>query len=187
MVIPEPQTRQRTVAEFLAYIALPENADTAFEFINGEIVEVPSNPYSSYIAGRILQRVGNFVEAHNLGYVTGEAGGYTIWGSERYAPDVAYISKDKGITKDWFNPLPPDLAVEVDFPSTTVSQSRLRQKLFFYLNAGVVVWLVFPESKTVEIYIPGQEMKLLHVSDVIDGGALLPGFTLPVAEIFTQA
>lgn len=177
--------RPHTLEEFEAFVQLPENADRTFEFIAGEIVEVPSNPYASNIASRINRRMGNFVEDGDLGYVTDGQGGYRVHG-EPYAPDVAFISKLKQpqLAQEGYNPNPPDLAVEVDFPSTYQSQRKLRIKIANYLAAGTVVWVVLPEDKVVEVYAPGQPMKLYTIDDELDGGDVLPGFKLLVKDIF---
>lgn len=181
----EVQRIAMTDVQFDQFVELHENRDKLFEYIGGEAVEVPSNPYASYIGGRVFRPVSNFVEEHGLGYVTGEAGGYLVSG-EKYAPDVAYISKlrQPELARQGYNPNPPDLAVEVDFPSTYQSQRDLRIKVANYLAAGTLVWVVLPDVKAVEVYAPGQPIKLFGVEDVLDGGAVLPGFTLPVKEIF---
>lgn len=174
-----------SVMEFEAWVQEPDQADRLFEFIDGEVVEVPSNPYASYIAGRLFRRVADFVESHALGYTTGEAGGYKVSG-ERYAPDVGFISKTKQpkLATSGYNPTPPDLAVEVDFPSTLQSQRQLRTKIVNYLAAGTVVWLVLPESEEVEVYIPGQPKQTLDRDGILDGGTVLVGFSVAVRDIF---
>lgn len=176
-----------TAEAFDAFTELPENADKLFEFIAGEIVEVPSNPYASKISVKFTVRIGVFVETHDLGHVTGEAGGYQVLG-ERYAPDVAFVSKAKQpeLAQRGYNPVPPDLAVEIDFPSTYESQRNLRIKTGNYLAVGTVVWLVYPESKTVEVYTPGQKVRIVGIDGALDGGDILPGFTLALKDIFGE-
>ncbi|GIK30398.1 MAG: Uma2 family endonuclease [Chloroflexi bacterium] len=169
--------------EFERFAEQPENADKILELIAGEVVEVPSNIWSSIISSRINRRIGEWVETHNLGFVTGEAGGYRVEG-DRYAPDVAFIRKDRQIATRGYNPDAPDLAVEVDYPSDFDSQRRLRYKVTTYMAAGTVCWLVFPETRTVEVYIPGQAHKTLTEADTLDGAPVLPGFTLAVKDIF---
>ena len=180
------QERAITTADFEQFVNLPENADRLFEFIGGEIVEVPSNAFVSAISITIAFFIKLFLREHQIeGYVTGEAGGYMIFG-ERYAPDVAFISKARQpeLAQEGYNPNPPDLAVEIDFPSTRVSQGKLMIKLANYLAAGTAVWIVYPETKQVQVYAPGQPPKILGINDTIDGGEVLPGFTLPVRDIF---
>lgn len=179
------QMRRMTVEEFDEFAELPENADKMLEYIGGEIVEVPSNPYASYISSRILRLVGNFVDEHDLGFVTGEAGGYMVSG-ERYAPDVAFISKVKQpeLARQGYNPNPPDLAVEVDFPSTHESLQNLSIKVANYLAAGTVVWVFKPEHKRVEVFAPGKPVEIFGMDGVLDGGDVLPGFKLAVKAVF---
>jgi Uma2 family endonuclease len=179
------QVQQPSVEEFEAFTLLPENDDKLFEFIGGDIVEKLPNPYASKIAGIIAGELYIFLRGKNLGHLTGEAGGYQVFG-ERYAPDVAFIRKEKQpeLAHEGYNPNPPDLAIEVDFPSTYKSQKELRTKVANYLAAGTMVWVVMPETQEVEIYIPGQPMKLVKLDGVLDGGDVLSGFTLPVKMIF---
>jgi len=169
---------------FEQFIALPQNQDKVFESIQGAVIEVPSNPYSSQIAARIGRYVDTFADEHDLGHVTGEAGGYQV-GEDRYAPDVAFISKAKQDSLPYYtgyNPNPPDLAVEIVSP--TDNQQHLRLKLSNYAAVGTVVWVVYPPEKQVEIYIPGKAATVLEVDDTLTGGEVLPGFSMPVAKIF---
>ncbi len=171
-----------TVEEFERFIEQPENADKLFEYIGGEIIEVPSNPYVSHLASRINRRLGTFVEDHDLGFVTGEAGGYMVSG-ERYAPDVAFLAKQKGpLTAQGYHPTPPDLVVEV--LSSPGERDKIRLKIANYLAADVLTWVVDPATRTVEVYTPGQRAQRISLDGVLDGGDVLPGFTLAVQDIF---
>lgn len=177
-------TKHVTVEEFEQFVEQPENADKLFEYIGGEIIEVPSNLYASLISSRILGFIFIYLLQHDIGYVSGEAGGYIVSG-ERYAPDVGFISKAKGqIAKRGYNPAPPDLAVEVDFPSTDESRRNLRIKIGNYIAAGTVVWVVDAEQKQIEVYIPGQPVKVFSIKETLEGGSVLPGFTLALNDIF---
>ena len=183
------QLKQRaTLDEFEAFIQRPENADQVFEFIGGEIVEVPSNPYASKIAGKIFGEIYIYLKSNDLGHLTGEAGGYMISG-ERYAPDVAFISYERQpeLVGQGYNPNPPELAVEViSDPSNAEEQRRLRFKLISYLAAGVIVWVVNTEDRLIEIHQVGQASRELDERDVLTAESILPGFKLPVRDIFPQ-
>ncbi|MBL8132431.1 MAG: Uma2 family endonuclease [Anaerolineae bacterium] len=176
-----------SLEEFEAFAHLPENDEKTWEMLDGEIVEkMPSNPYCSYIAARILIRLGIFLLENDIGFVTGESGGYEI-GDDVYAPDVAYISRERAgeLARSGFNRVAPDLAVEVVSP--TDSERRLRLKIFRYLASGTRVWVVYPEDLTVEVYAPGQPVLILGRDGVLTAPDLLPGFELPVADIFPEA
>lgn len=174
---------QATIEAFDHIATRAENADRRLEYVGGEIVEVVSNNYASAVAARILIKIGGYVEAHSLGYITGADGGYRVSG-ERYIPDVAFVStaKQPEPSHETYNPQPPDLAVEVLSP--TDSADIVRLKVANYLAAGTLVWLVNPEARTVEVYRPGRPAQRLTLEDALEGDAVLPGFTLPVREMF---
>lgn len=178
------QTRFYTSTEFDALTRLPENADKLFELIGGEIFEAPSNPYVSALAATIIFFLKLFIRENQIeGHVTGEAGGYWVNG-ERYTPDVAYISKVKQpeLAREGYNPNPPDLAVEILSP--TNDDDKLRIKITNYLLAGVLVWVVNPQTRQVEVYKPGVAPRILDSTGLLDGDTVLPGFRLAVRDIF---
>ncbi len=179
------QTHYTTVEDYLRFIALPENDDRRFEYIEGEIVEVVSNSYCSLVAVRVVGEMFAYVKRTDLGSILGADGGFQV-GEDRYIPDVSFISKKRQPTPphDTFIPNPPDLAVEVLSP--TDRPRTIRAKIHNYTAAGTVIWMIDPETKTVEVYTPGQALRTLHLNDTLDGGDVLPGFTLAVRDVFPE-
>jgi Uma2 family endonuclease len=180
------QKRLYTPAEFERFLQLPENADKRFELINGEIYEVPSNAYCSEIAMLIVHFLLRFILEHGIaGHVTGEGGGYIVAGA-RCAPDAAYLSaaRQKVLAKQGYNPIAPELAVEVVSP--TDKEDELAEKLEKYAAAKVLVWVVYPERKVVEIFSPGKPRKVVGIDGELTGEDVLPGFVLPVHRIFPR-
>jgi Uma2 family endonuclease len=183
------ELKQRvTLEEFENFIQQPENIDKTFEFIGGEIVEVPSNAFASKIAMLIGAAIIFYLRENDIGHVTGEAGGYIVSG-ELYAPDVAFISyaRQPELATKGYNPNPPELAVEViSDPANADEQRRLRFKLASYLAGGVIVWVVNAEERLVEVHQVGQASQELDERDILTAEAILPGFELPVKDIFPQ-
>lgn len=178
------QERRYTLAEFHAFAQRPENRERLFELINGEIVEKVASFTPSRIAARIARLIGNFSD--DLGYVTGADGSYILSPGYEVMPDAGYISKAR-LPHEPAREVegPPDLAVEVKSP--TDSKRELRQKAELYLRFGTqMVWLVFPEEQRVEVYVPDDDVREFDINGVLDGGDTLPGFVLPVREIFPQ-
>jgi Uma2 family endonuclease len=173
-----------TVEEFDRIAELPENADKRLEYIGGEIVEVPSNAYSSELAANIIFFLKlHLRESGIAGHVTTENGGYMVSG-ERYAPDVAYLSKARQaeLAKEGYNPNPPEFAVEVVSPND--DESKLLIKVGNYMAAGTLVWVVRPTPKHVEIYALGQQVRIIGINGTVDCGNVLPGFKVAVKDIF---
>jgi Uma2 family endonuclease len=181
------QKKVYTVEEFDELAELPENAERLLEFISGEIFEkMPSNPYVSEIAQLISFFIRLFLRQHNIaGHVTEGQGGYRV-GGERLAPDVAYISaaRQPELARQGYNPNPPELAVEVFSPND--SEDELQIKLDHSMAAGTTVWVFYAKVKQVAVHVPGQPVKTLGIDDTLDGGDALPGFELPVREIFPK-
>jgi Uma2 family endonuclease len=76
------------------------------------------------------------------------------------------------------------LAVEVLSPSNTARE--IDQKLREYFESGTrLAWVIDPRSRTIAIYLsPDKPARTLSESEVIDGGDVLPGFSVAIAEFF---
>jgi len=146
---------------------------------------------AGYEHGRIVLRIGwrlaRFVEENALGEATGAETGFRIARDPDTvrAPDIGFIRADRVPTssvKGFFQG-PPDLAVEVLSPDDRAG--KVMAKVQDWLRAGCrVVWVVDPDTQTVTIYDDKQLAATLTTSDELTGGDVVPGFRLPVAEIF---
>jgi Uma2 family endonuclease len=107
-------------------------------------------------------------------------------GNERYIPDCAFVSRKRQAQPPpaAYNPIPPDLAVEVLSPSNTPDEIAI--KVDNYLRAGTVVWVVNGDAQRVTVHRPDAAPKTSGIEDTLDGGDVLPGFTLPVRDIFAE-
>ena len=101
-------------------------------------------------------------------------------------PDVSFVRSDRRPPEDEWDRIariPPDLAVEVVSP--TDRPVDIMDKIERYQAAGVpLLWLVEPGRRTVTVYTLGQDPHTLREADILHGGDVIPGFTLPIAEIF---
>jgi Uma2 family endonuclease len=178
-------TRQKemTKEEFYHFVMLPENRDRNFEYIAGEIVEVVSGGKSSRKGFALAIEVGVYVKRNKLGRCTGADGGYVVSG-EDYILDGAFMSyaRQPEENNEAYNPLAPDLAIEMLSPGNT--KDEISHKVGNYIAAGTVLWLGNPETQIIDVYVPGQPVKRLRVGDFIEGGDVLPGFRLAIADIF---
>lgn len=139
------------------------------------------------IVSHISVAIGSFTEERSLGAVLGARTGFQIGHNPDTVrtTDVAFVRVDRvppPNTTGYYQG-PPDLAIEVMSPS--VRAGELMAKVQDWLAAGCrVVWVVDPTSQTVSIYRSSREMTLLTVADELTDDEILPGFCLPVAEIF---
>ena len=179
-----------TAADFDNFIA-DHVGDEIFEFVDGEVVQVPSNPWVSRIAGIIFSCIWIHLRQRGLpDNITTTDGGYMING-QRFAPDMAYVGPGKRFVNRGYNPDPPDLAVEVvSDESNRKELSDLAAKLPHYRAAGVTVWVVLPRAQQVQIHAPdddpAQTPLTIGLDDTLEGPALLPDFRLPLRELFSE-
>lgn len=181
--------------------ATPEDAidpaivgDRGVELVGGVLVEKTVGFYDEYIAGRIFGFLFIYLQEHNLGALAGSQGGYKFAFDQMRMPDVSFVRWDSlddpdeiEERNDAFLTTPPDLVVEVLSPGNTATEMAI--KLGEYAKAGVrLVWYVDPDRKEVDVF-PKARAKgkvTLGVGDTLDGGAVLPGFSVPVAKIFEK-
>jgi Uma2 family endonuclease len=166
------------------------------ELVDGILVEKAMGYKADCIGIWIGYLLLNFLAENKLGKVSGAQGGMRFKLDLVRMPDVGFIRWDSVDDPDEIeNPpgafleYPPDLAVEVLSPGNTAEEMEV--KLGEYAKAGVkLVWYVDPERQEIEVYPKGKTRgkKTLGVGDTLDGGDVLPGFSVPVAKVFeTQA
>ncbi len=163
-----------------------------YEVVNGEKVELPPmGIYANLIASRIDFALRAFLQDHPLGTLVMEA--LLILDRKanlRRRPDVAFVAADRWPldrevpeTGDW--DVVPTLAIEVT--STHDLAKDVEEKLIEYFAHGVeAVWVVHPEHRRVYCYSSPTETKILDETATLDGGDLLPGFGLPLSDLFRR-
>jgi Uma2 family endonuclease len=157
------------------------------ELIAGEIVMMTP---AGYQAGKIAATINYLLRAHaaknRLGTVVSAEAGFVISREPDTvrAPDVAFVRRDRQpASLTGFFPGAPDLAVEVVSPTDRLAS--VDEKAQAWLNAGTpLVWVVWPNTRSVVVHRPGQPPRILHERDAISGEEVLPGFECPVAEFF---
>jgi Uma2 family endonuclease len=185
-------TQKETAKRLLTAEELYEHPDDDMrrELVRGELrVSEPPGWGHGNIATRVIVRLGAYVEAHGLGYVTGEAGYVLERGPDTVrGPDAAFIRWDRRPGPDvehrYFEGA-PDLAVEIVSPSDRAGE--IAETVEGYLAKGTrAVWVVYPTRRQVVVYTPDGAARTLRESDRLDGGDVVPGFSCPVAELFPE-
>lgn len=182
----EPTTATLLTADDL--LAMPDDGNR-YELLRGELVATPMSSYeSSDIAAGIVTALRTYAHARKLGRVAGADGAFILV-RDPYTvriPDVSFVRIERLPPPEQrrrFLELAPDLAVEVVSPSD--SANAVHEKVLEYLSAGVqLVWVVHPIQRTVTVYSDGPVAHVLREGDRLNGGDLLPEFSLAVADIF---
>jgi Uma2 family endonuclease len=179
-------TTRRLTLEELERTGGPEGR---WELIDGEVVEMPpAGGKHSFVGVRMSWFIADFVYEHQLGFVFGADGGFILREEPLLlrVPDVAFVRTERlpaNFDNGGFLRVAPDLVVEILSPSDRITE--VLAKIVMWLEAGVaLLWLVDPAAETVTVYRPGELPQTLTREQTLDGGDVLPGFTLAVSAIF---
>ena len=169
-------------------IRLPDD-NCRYALVGGELQRMnPAGFEHGAVIVNLTIPLGQHVKAHRLGVVCGAETGFVLARNPDtvLAPDIAFVRRDRVPATGrptFFWEGAPDLAVEVTSPGD--SRPEVARKVEAWLSAGtLVVWVVDPKRASVAIHEPGCAVRRLGESDTLDGAPLLPGFSLPVREIF---
>ncbi|MEZ6061229.1 MAG: Uma2 family endonuclease [Planctomycetaceae bacterium] len=158
------------------------------ELIRGEVkLMSPAGSRHGWVAASVGRILGNFVLDRKLGHVFGAETGFVIESDPDTvrAPDAAFvrIGRVSGRIPSGYFPGAPDLAVEVVSPGDT--STEVHQKAEQWLRSGAsVVWLIDPTRETGAVCrLEDGEFHLRSVRELA-APELLPGFSLPVHDLF---
>lgn len=181
------QEKLYTAEEFWEIAQLPENEERRLELEDGVIVDMgSSSPLNTVTAMRIGYFFNAFVIPRDLGYVTGADGGFKLASKRVRQPDVGFISKQRVSKLPRRFEIAPDLAVEVVSPDEDIFK-KARE----YLLAGCqIVWAVYADEAIVHVFQLDDDGSVrsrpFDINATLDGGDVLPGFSLPVRDIFPE-
>lgn len=179
-------------AEPLAVIAESEDREVFFEIIDGQRVELPpTGAYETVLASRLCTRLDGFGSAQQLGQAATE----TLFDlrpavNRNRRPDVAFVpferwARGRRIPRGNAWVIVPGLAIEVISPNDLAEE--ILTKVLEYFREGVrLAWVVYPGQGMIHVYESPRSARILGRDDDLDGGSVLPGFRLPLADLFEE-
>lgn len=170
---------------------LLERPDDGFryELVKGELMKMPpAGSEHGKLAMRVGWRLAQHVESQYLGNVYAAETGFILSTDPDTvrAPDAAFVRGERLAETGegrGFWPGAPDLAVEVVSPGDTYTE--VEDKVLDWLDAGtLMVVVVNPRQRTVTVYRSRTDIVILTQDDTIDGNDVVPGWSLPIQELF---
>ena len=165
--------------------------DDVYEIVAGARLEKPMSVFEQAIAAILFTPLDTHCRANRLGRAMFE----TLFampesGNDR-RPDVVFISFDRwpaerGIPRVNAWPIAPDLTVEVISPSDKAFD--VIDKVHEYFVAGVrQVWHIYSNVEQIHVFTSPTQVQILARGDDLTGGAVVPGFRVPVVDLFPPA
>jgi Uma2 family endonuclease len=170
-------------------IEAEERENRLCELVDGTLVEKAMGFEESRLAAELIYRVKSYLEKNDLGVCVGADGMMRITPGLVRIPDLSFIAWDRLPGRETpQNPIPdlaPDLAVEVLSEGNT--KAEMARKVREYFEAGVIlVWLIDPKKRTAQVFSTIEKAVLIRSNQSLDGGDVLPGFVLPLAEFLDR-
>jgi len=173
-----------------AFMALP-NDGHRYEIVNNQLIDIGnSGALHGHICSTLMILLGSYIRSQKLGLLFDSSTGFKMQNGNRRSPDLAFFAKNRlqGLTTlpTGFLEGAPDLAVEVLSPGNTVEEIDGKITEYF-ANGTRLMWVINPQQRYILVYRSPQEPdRLLKTADRLDGEAIIPGFSLPIAELFQE-
>lgn len=156
---------------------------------NGEVIIMPPAGGETGVRNSgVIGQLWWWNERVQQGVVFDSATGFHLPNGADRSPDAAWILQERwddltAAQKRKFPPLCPDFVVELCSPTDDIK--TVRKKMQEYIENGARLgWLIDPETRTVEIYEPGEEVETLYNPERVAGDPLLPGFLLNMKRVW---
>lgn len=167
-------------------LRMPDD-DVRHELVNGELVTMtPAGEEHGDISMAIGSRLAQYVREQRLGKTYSSDTGFLLSRDPDTvrAPDAAFVRADRVVRLKEYFPGAPDLAIEVISPNDTYAE--VDAKVREYLRAGAqIVIVINPRNETAAVHTAAAS-KRLSIDDTLDGGDVVPGWRLPLRELFEQ-
>jgi len=163
--------------------------DRICELIDGVLVEKAVSDKTAFLGMELGRLLGNFVVAARLGWILGADGFVRLFGQLLRAPDISFVRREQRpngeVLASGYADVAPALAVEIFSPGNTTAEIE-RKRAEFFAAGTELFWIVYPERQEIVVSTGPDEHRTLGSDDTLDGGTVLPGFTLRVAELFER-
>ncbi len=159
------------------------------EMIDGRLIVAPAGSEHGGISSAILAPLFNFVRARKLGWVFDSSTGFWMRSGDLLSPDVAFVAAArlkgmKRLPRKFFQGS-PELLAEVLSPNDKPHEIE-RKMTEYFASDTKLAWLVDPVSRTVTLYHDARPGRVLSGNDALDGEGVVPGFALPLEQLFVQ-
>ena len=182
-----------TLARSAPLLTSEPDSESLYEIVDGERREIPHmGAWAGTIASILVYYLNAFAVPKKLGLAIVEVLFRFAPDLPARRPDLAFVASGRWPVKEPLTMDPPEwdvvpnLAVEVVSPSN--SAQEIIDKIHEYFKVGVqLVWIIYPSQRCVYVYVSPANDRILLEKDQLDGGQVLPGFRLSIAELFAPA
>lgn len=159
------------------------------ELIDGVLVEKVVGQYEASIAGWVITFLNQYLMHNPIGKTYAPDGPMRVLPGQVRMPDVSFIRAERypqgKSPRAGILPFPPDLAIEILSAGNTAKEMQRKPRDYF-AGGTRLVWHIDPESQSATVYTSPLDEIVVPPSGTLDGGYILPGFSLSLAELFDR-
>jgi Uma2 family endonuclease len=180
-----PPRAPRKLMTIEEYAQRPDDGKR-YELVRGVLVEM-SRPQSHHglVVTQLAYLLKSWQRSHPGGQILVDVGHVIERGPDTVrGPDVAFVRTGRlDMRRTSWVEGGPDLAIEIRSPRDR--RGEIGERVADYLRAGTtLVWIVDPARRNVVVRMHGAPDRVLSGDALLDGGNVLPGFSVRVAELF---
>lgn len=184
--VPAPGTA--TEADVLT--TRPGGEKRLYELVDGVLVEKAMGYYESRLAFVLGRYLDEFLEQTDLGIALGADGTIRLAPGLVRIPDIAFFSwsqfPNHELPEEAIPDLWPDLAIEILSKGNTPAEMERKRREYF-ASGTKLVWIIDPKTRTARVYTAPEEWTEVTEAGALDGGTVLPGFSLSMRAWFERA
>ena len=171
------------------FMRMDDSEGVRSELIRGAICEMGRTGLAAaQIAGIFVAELTIFARPRKLGRASGADSGVRLARAPDTVrvPDAMFISADRQPSKEdlgFFAEVVPDIVVEVKSRTDRIAETHDKARMWH--SYGVpLVWAAYPETRTIDVHRADGSITTLTDADTLDGGEVLPGFSVAVSVMF---
>jgi Uma2 family endonuclease len=160
------------------------------ELIDGTLVEKAAGFYASRVSSVITYFIERYMDQQNLGICFGPDAPLRILPRRVRMPDFSFVTwenlPNRELPAEPISNFVPELVGEVISVDNSHCEMENKRRDYFQVGARLV-WEIDPDTQSARVYTSPDQSQEIGPDGVLDGGEVLPGFTLPLAQLFARA
>jgi hypothetical protein len=181
----KPPPGTATEADLLAAWQTPPHHRC--ELVDGALIEKFGSLWGAIAVGVLCHRLGTWADETDAGVALMGNFPYRLASGLIRLPSFSFTPWERfpneELPDEEVGSFVPTLVVEL--PNTTNTAAEIDRKVTEYFEWGVrLVWVVSMTAQTAKVYTSPKRFKELDAKGTLDGGKVLPGFKLPLPDLF---
>jgi Uma2 family endonuclease len=180
--------RKMTAEEFYRWANRPENEHAHWELAEGQVIEMPPpGEAHALVCWFVSQILSDYIREHGSGHLlTNDCGLIVARNPDTVrGPDIMLSLENLTLenARPGHSDRVPTLVVEVFSPNDRPGNMARRVEQF--QRYGVpLVWVIYPEERTVNVFRLDELPRVLDEADELAGNGVLPAFSCKVSDLF---